>query len=54
MHIMTHVEVETDIREAYDEMLAALPDEAPDPEVMAHEASRREGKYKLLKMIEEL
>ena len=54
MHIMTHVEVETDIREAYDEMLAALPDEAPDPAVMAHEASRREGKYKLLKMIKEL
>src|SRR3989304_2729465 len=31
LYVMTHVEVETDIREAYEKMLAALPDEQLPP-----------------------
>ena len=53
-YIMTHVEVETDIRESYNEMLAALPDTPPDPEVLKLEASRRQKKYDILKLAKDL
>jgi len=52
LYVMTHVEVETDIREAYEEMLAALPDEAPDPEILKLEDGRRQKKYGILKLME--
>jgi len=51
LYVMTHVEVETDIREAYEEMLAALPDEKPDPEILKLEDSRRQRKYAILKLM---
>jgi len=54
LYIMTHVEVEADIREAYEEMLAALPDEPPDPEVMKLEDSRRQKKNEILKLMKDL
>jgi NAD(P)-dependent dehydrogenase (short-subunit alcohol dehydrogenase family) len=49
-YVMTHVEVETDIRESYDEMLAALPATPPNPEVLKLEAGRRQKKYDILKL----
>ncbi len=52
LYVMTHVEVETDIREAYEEMLAALPDEAPNPEILKLEEGRREKRYAILKLME--
>jgi NAD(P)-dependent dehydrogenase (short-subunit alcohol dehydrogenase family) len=54
LYIMTHVEVEIDIREAYEEMLDALPDETPDPEILKLEDSRRQSKYELLKQMKDL
>jgi len=53
-YIMTHVEVETDIRESYEEMLAALPDTTPNPEVLKLEAGRRQKKYDILKLAKDL
>ena len=53
LYIMTHVEVETDIREAYDEMLASLPDDPPDPDILKLEEGRRQRKYDILKMMED-
>ena len=53
-YIMTHVEIETDIRESFNEMLAALPDVPPDPEVLKLEESRRQKKYDILKMAEDI
>lgn len=53
-YIMTHVEIEPDIRESFDEMIAALPDEKPDPEVMKLEDSRRQKKYDILKMAKDI
>lgn len=53
-YIMTHVEVETDIRESYNEMLAALPNTPPNPEVLKLEASRRQKKYDILKLAKDL
>ena len=53
-YIMTHVEVETDIRESFEEMLAALPDIPPDPEVMKLEDSRRQRKYEILKQAKDI
>jgi len=53
-YIMTHVEVETDIRESFEEMIAALPDVPPDPEVMKLEDSRRQKKYDILKMAKDI
>jgi NAD(P)-dependent dehydrogenase (short-subunit alcohol dehydrogenase family) len=52
-YIISHVEVEQDIREAYEEMLAALPDEPPDPARVELEAGRRQRKYELLKLLEQ-
>jgi NAD(P)-dependent dehydrogenase (short-subunit alcohol dehydrogenase family) len=51
LYVMTHVEVETDIREAYEEMLAALPDEEPNPEILKLEDGRRQKKYAILKLM---
>ena len=53
-YVITHVEVETDIRESFEEMLAALPDIPPDPEVVKLEDSRRQKKYEILKMAKDL
>lgn len=53
-YVITHVEVETDIRESFDELLAALPDIPPDPEVVKLEDSRRQKKYEILKMARDL
>ena len=53
-YVITHVEVETDIRESFDELLAALPDIPPDPEVVKLEDSRRQKKYEILKMAKDL
>ena len=53
-YIMTHVEIETDIRESFDEMIAALPDEKPDPEILELEAGRRQKKYDILKMAKDI
>lgn len=53
-YVITHVEVETDIREAFDELLEALPDIPPDPEVVKLEDSRRQKKYEILKMAKDL
>ncbi len=50
-YVMTHVEVETDIREAYEAMLAALPDEEPNPEIVKLEDGRRQRKYAILKLM---
>lgn len=52
LYVMTHVEVEADIREAYEEMLAALPEEPPDPEILKLEDGRRQKKYGILKLME--
>lgn len=52
-YIISHVEVEQDIREAYEEMLAALPNEPPDPARVELEAGRRQRKYDLLKLLEQ-
>ena len=52
-YILSHVEVDQDIREAYDEMLADLPDTAPDPERVKLEAGRRQRKYDLLRLLKE-
>lgn len=53
-YIMTHVEIEADIRESFDEMIAALPDTPPDPEVMKLEEGRRQKKYDILKMAKDI
>ena len=53
-YVITHVEVETDIRESFEEMLAALPDIPPDPEVVKLEDGRRQKKYEILKMAKDL
>lgn len=53
-YVITHVEVETDIREAFEEVLAALPDIPPDPEVVKLEDGRRQKKYEILKMAKDL
>lgn len=53
-YVITHVEVETDIRESFDEVLAALPDIPPDPEVVKLEDSRRQKKYEILKLAKDL
>ena len=53
-YVITHVEVETDIREAFEEVLAALPDIPPDPEVVKLEDSRRQKKYEILKMAKDI
>lgn len=52
-YILSHREVDQDIREAYDEMLAGLPDVPLDPERVKLEASRRQKKYDLLKLLKE-
>ena len=54
LYIMTHVEIETDIRESYKDMIDALPDESPDPEILKAEEGRRQSKYDILKKIREL
>jgi NAD(P)-dependent dehydrogenase (short-subunit alcohol dehydrogenase family) len=53
-YIMTHVEVEQDIREAYEDMLDALPDEPPDPDRVELEEGRRQKKYELLETLKNL
>jgi NAD(P)-dependent dehydrogenase (short-subunit alcohol dehydrogenase family) len=53
LYVMTHVEVETDIRETYEEMLAALPDEPPDPDILKLEEGRRQRKYAILKLLQD-
>ena len=51
-YVMTHVEVETDIHESFQEMIAALPDDPPDPEILKLEEGRRQKKYDILRLME--
>lgn len=53
-YIMTHVEIERDIRESFDEMIEALPDTPPDPEIIKLEDGRRQKKHGILKMAKDL
>jgi NAD(P)-dependent dehydrogenase (short-subunit alcohol dehydrogenase family) len=52
-YILSHREVDQDIREAYEEMVAGLPDVPLDPERVKLEASRRQKKYDLLTLLKE-
>lgn len=52
LYVMTHVEVEADIRETYEAMLTALPDEAPNPEILKLEEGRRQKRYAIIKLME--
>jgi len=52
-YILSHREVDQDIREAYDELLAGLPDVPLDPERVKLEAGRRQKKYDLLTLLKE-
>lgn len=52
--VMSHREVDQDIRESFEEMMAALPDVPLDPERVKLEAGRRQKKYDLLKLLEDL
>jgi NAD(P)-dependent dehydrogenase (short-subunit alcohol dehydrogenase family) len=53
-YIMSHREVDQDIREGCEEMMAALPDVPLDPERVKLEAGRRQKKYDLLKLLKDL
>jgi NAD(P)-dependent dehydrogenase (short-subunit alcohol dehydrogenase family) len=44
LYIITHPDHREELRGIFDEILAAVPDEEPDPERMAFEDLRREGK----------
>jgi len=44
LYILTHPDHAAELREIFDEILAALPDEAPEPKRMAFEDMRRQGK----------
>jgi NAD(P)-dependent dehydrogenase (short-subunit alcohol dehydrogenase family) len=44
LYILTHPDHAAELREIFDEILAALPDEAPEPRRMAFEDMRRQGK----------
>ena len=50
-YIFSHAESEQDIRESFEEMIAALPDDPPNPQRMELEAGRRQKKYDLLKLL---
>jgi len=52
--VMSHREVDVDIRESFDEMMAALPDVPLDPDRVKLEAGRRQKKHDLLKLLENL
>ena len=52
-YIITHPEIEQDVKESFEEMLAALPDEPPNPERLKLEAARRQKKYDILKLAQD-
>lgn len=52
-YILSHVEMEQQLRDSCDELFAALPDETPDPERVALEESRRQRKLEILARLEE-
>jgi hypothetical protein len=53
-YIMSHREVDQDIREGCEEMMAALPDVPLDPDRVKLEAGRRQKKYDLLALLKDL
>lgn len=53
-YIFSHAESDQDIRESFEEMLAALPKETPDPQRLELEAARRQKKYDLLHLLKDL